>query len=317
MSRATPRQGAPLSGIPEIDEHLARVLPRLHEAGWYPEEMEPIAYGLKLTFPWHQRPLTVTLYYSKKKGLSVVPGQGRDAQVAGDIAALMRTSTATEASDEEQALGRWIGTDEAGKGDYFGPLVASAVLLDRDGAEWVTGLGVTDSKRLSNDKVRSFAGRLRGRLGDRCAVVAVGPRRYNEMYEQFRGGRGLNGLLAWCHGRAVRDVLEHHEPPDAVVVDRFASEGLIKRALPSGLRLIARPRAEDNPAVAAASVLARARYLRALEQLSEQLGVTLSSGAGDPVLRAGRELLKRHGSDVLAQAGKRHVRTTETIRRGR
>jgi len=314
MSRDKPRVGAPVSGIPEIDEHLAAVLPALHEAGWYPEEMVPIDYGLKLLFPWHRKPIAVTIYFSKKKGLSVVAGQGPDREVAQDIAALMRPATASGAGDEERGLARWIGTDEAGKGDYFGPLVAAAVLLDRDGAEAVQRMGATDSKRLSDEAVRSLAGRLRGQLGDRCAVVAVGPRRYNELYEQFRGGRGLNGLLAWCHGRAVQDLVERHDPPDAVVVDKFASDGVIRRALPRGLRLIARTKAEDNPAVAAASILARARYLAALQKLSDELGVRLTPGAGDPVIRAGRELVRRRGADALREAGKLHFRTTDTIR---
>ncbi len=315
MKRATPREGAPVSGIPEIDEHLARVLPRLHQAGWYPEEMEPIDYGLKLSFPWHRKPITVTIYHSRKKGLSVVAGQGKDREVAEDIAALMRPEVASAAGDAERGLRRWIGTDEAGKGDYFGPLVVAAVLLDRETAAWVQEIGVTDSKRLGNEATRRLAGRLRGRLGDGCAVVSVGPRRYNELYEQFRGGRGLNGLLAWAHGRAVEDLLERHEAPDAVVVDRFASDGVIRRAMPGGVRILARPRAEDNPAVAAASVLARARYLSALQALSEQLGVTLGPGAGEPVLRAGAELVRQRGPEALREAGKLHFKTTETIRR--
>ena len=303
---------APVSGIPALDRHLVEALPRLQAAGLFPESMDPIPHGLKLVFTGERGAATVSLYHSAKKGLSVVAGAGKAGALANRAAALLRP--VSELPDAEQSLGRWVGTDEAGKGDYFGPLVTSGVLLDGDSAEEVVGLGAADSKRLGRKQLAELAGILRRVLGDCAATVAVGPRRYNELYEDMRRrGQKLNALLAWTHGRVVRDLIDRGHTFDAVVVDRFASQALIQRSMPAGTNLIARPRAEDNPAVAAASILARDTYMRQLRKLSNELGVELSPGAGPPVLRLGRQLVQRHGADVLRRAGKLHFRTTQTI----
>ncbi len=305
-------RAAPVSGFPAIDELLTSALPRLHAAGLYPEAMDPIAHGLKLVFPGGKKPATVSIYHSAKKGLSVVPGGGPGKAVAAQVAALLRPSPAIP--EEEARLVRWAGTDEAGKGDYFGPLVTCGVVVDAGLAEEIVGLGATDSKRLGAARIAGLARTLRRVLGERAATVVVGPQRYNELYEQMRSrGQKLNHLLAWCHGRVVKDLASRRAPFDAVVVDRFASQSLIQRALPGGIELIARPRAEDNPAVAAASILARDTYMRQLQRLSEEIGLDLTPGAGPPVIRTGRKVVDRHGSDALARIAKLHFRTTETI----
>ncbi len=303
---------APASGIPEIDELLVAALPRMHAAGLFPEAMDPIAHGLKLVFPAGKKPAVVSIYHSRKKGLSVVPGGGPGKAVADQVAALLRPEP--RLPENELALTRWAGTDEAGKGDYFGPLVTCGVVLDSDLADELTSMGVMDSKRLVGARIESLARTLRRVVGDRAATVVVGPERYNQLYDQMRArGQKLNHLLAWCHGRVVKDLSERRHPFDAVVVDRFASRSLIQRSIPRGIELIARPKAEDNPAVAAASILARDTYVRRLQRLSDELGVKLTPGAGPPVIRQGKAVVERHGRDVLARIGKLHFRTTETI----
>ncbi len=305
-------RAAPVSGIPEIDALLVEAMPRMHAAGLFPESMDPIAHGIKLVFPAGKKPAVVSIYHSRKKGLSVVCGAGPGKPVADQVASLLRSEPALP--EEERALSRWAGTDEAGKGDYFGPLVTCGVVLDRDLAEEITGMGAMDSKRLAGKQIDSLARTLRRVLGDRAATVVVGPPRYNELYDQMRArGQKLNHLLAWCHGRVVKDLTERRHPFDAVVVDRFAARSLIQRALPRGTELIARPKAEDNPAVAAASILARDTYVRRLQRLSEDVGVTLTPGAGPPVIRTGRKIVQTHGRDALARIAKVHFRTTQTI----
>jgi len=307
-----PRQAAPVSGIPEVDTHVAEVLPRLHANGLFPEEMDPIPYGLKLVFPEGKHNAVVNVYFSKKKGLSIVAGPGPAQKQAEAIIGLMRS--APQAPAAEAALARWIGTDEAGKGDYFGPLVVAGAHVDRASAEQLVALGATDSKRLNDDRIRKLDAEIRRLLRSGIATVIVGPRRYNELYADFsRRGSKLNGLLAWGHGRAVKDLLLRELPFDAVVVDRFASQAVIRRGMPDGVRILARSKAEDNPAVAAASIVARAAYVKRLEELSERFGVRLVPGAGPGALRAGRDIVERHGPDVLREVAKHHFRTTETI----
>jgi ribonuclease HIII len=69
-------------------------------------------------------------------------------------------------------------------------------------------------------------------------------------------------------------------------------------------------RAESDLAVAAASVLARAEYLRKLADLGEEFGMTLPKGAGTPVPLAGRDFVRRHGAEALGNVAKLHFKTT-------
>ena len=55
------------------------------------------------------------------------------------------------------SITRWIGTDEAGKGDYFGPLVVAGVMVDESIAKSFEELGIRDSKKLSDSSVRDLA----------------------------------------------------------------------------------------------------------------------------------------------------------------
>jgi len=207
-----------------------------------------------------------------------------------------------------------IGTDESGKGDYFGPLVVAAVLIRPEDVAVLRTLGVRDSKTMGDAEARRVAEEITSGYGDRVAVVAIPPARYNELRERF--GNNLNRLLAWAHARAIEDVLDRH-PCGHALSDKFGSERLIRDALLEkgrGLRLDQRVRAESHPAVAAASIVARARFLRDLERLGREVGEKLPKGAGSPVDAAARRIYRDGGLDALRGIAKLHFRTTEKAR---
>jgi ribonuclease HIII len=210
----------------------------------------------------------------------------------------------------EQGHPRWIGSDEAGKGDYFGPLVVAAVLMDRQSADELSGLGVKDSKRLSESSIA----RLSATIRTRCvhSVVAVGPLRYNELYERMHN---LNRLLAWGHSRAIENILREHDC-DYAVADQFGDERFIVNALMErGKRLDVRQRvrAEDDAGVAAASILARAEFVQRLRALSDRYGMSLPKGASAEVTRVAKEFVKRYGPKTLREVAKVHFRTTAAV----
>jgi ribonuclease HIII len=174
-----------------------------------------------------------------------------------------------------------IGTDEAGKGDYFGPLVCAACYLDADVTRTLRALGVRDSKRLSDRRIRALAGQIRAHLPGRYAVVTVRPPRYNSLYGELRReGKNLNSLVAWGHARAIQDLLGHGLRAEYAVIDKFADERYLHERLRTDtrrgdMRLEHRTKAESDVAVAAASILARDRFVCWLDQASQALGITL------------------------------------------
>lgn len=208
-----------------------------------------------------------------------------------------------------------IGTDESGKGDYFGPLVVAAVLLRPEDVPIVRELGARDSKEVGDGEAAEIARQIEDAWPDHCAVVAIGPERYNELHRQFGGN--LNRLLAWCHATAVEDVLRKI-PCGRVITDQFGDERLVRDQLVKKgieVKLEQRPRAESHPAVAAASIVARARFLRELRRLGDQCGRKLPKGAGSPVDAAAREVFRAGGVEALSKVAKVHFRTTEKARR--
>jgi ribonuclease HIII len=205
-----------------------------------------------------------------------------------------------------------IGTDESGKGDYFGPLVIAAFHLPEGKENVVLGLGVRDSKKISDNRCRDIAEALKA--GYAHAVIAVGPEKYNELHARMGN---LNRLLAWGHARAIENVLAA-VPCGKAVTDQFGDERLVREALLAKgrtIELVQRPRGEEDVAVAAASILARAEFLRRLKALGREWGMDLPKGAGPPVEAAAVRFVRTHGREALARAAKVHFKTTERVLR--
>ncbi len=222
-------------------------------------------------------------------------GEVADAELDG------RSSSAGAADFDEPV----IGSDEVGKGDYFGPLVVCAVRLEKGQSEEIHRAGVRDSKTLTDDQCLRLGAALRTRY--RVAVERLDPRDYNKVYVQGR----LNDLLADQHAKAIARLAE---PGVRVVVDRFANERLlVTRTKKLGIRLEQRVRAESEPAVAAASVVAREEFLVALKELSEEAAIELRKGAGTPVDQAARRYVALHGFDALANVAKMHFKNTQKL----
>jgi len=204
-----------------------------------------------------------------------------------------------------------IGSDESGKGDYFGPLVVAAFFLP-DGQEGVLRkLGVKDSKRTSDARCREIAETLK-RGYPFYSVVAIGPEKYNELWAKLRN---LNRLLAWGHARAIENILER-VPAGKAVTDQFGDERFVRSALLKKgreIELVQMPRAEEDAAVAAASILARAGFLTRLQSLSKDLGIDLPKGASDQVEAAAIKLVREKGPAILEKVAKVHFKTTVRV----
>jgi ribonuclease HIII len=209
-----------------------------------------------------------------------------------------------------------IGTDESGKGDFFGPLVCAGVYVDAGSAEVLQDMGVRDSKRLSDRRCRELAEGIQATCREQYSVVEISPARYNDLYEQFRReGKNLNTLLAWAHARVLENLLSRVICTRAIT-DQFADPRFVQAKLQERgkkIDLIQMPRAEVHIAVAAASVLARARFLGRLEALSTEFGMTLPKGASHTVVLAGQVLVKQFGSAALRQVAKLHFKTTTEV----
>jgi Ribonuclease HIII len=120
-----------------------------------------------------------------------------------------------------------IGTDESGKGDYFGPLVAAGVFVDENAAIKLKSIGVKDSKLLSDSNIHKISPKIQDICFNKFSVIEISPEKYNELYEQFQKERkNLNTLLAWGHAKAIEEILTWNKC-DKAISDQFADERYI------------------------------------------------------------------------------------------
>lgn len=237
--------------------------------------------------------------------------------VAKKQAAAQATSAASAAPSENEPH---IGTDEAGKGDFFGPLVTAGVFVDDRVAKLLRALNVRDSKTVGDRELRILAGNIREVVEEpKRAVIVLAPRRYNELYRQMRSeGKNLNSLLAWTHTRVIEDLIGHGLQPKFILSDQFGDKRYIESRLLvdtrlSGVPVVQMHRAEADVAVAAASILARDGFLRWLEQAGRALGLTIPKGASPRVIETGRLLVARLGADALKEYAKVSFKTMEKV----
>ncbi|RME94095.1 MAG: ribonuclease HIII [Verrucomicrobia bacterium] len=258
--------------------------------------------------------LTVALYRS---GKLVV--QGRDTREFVEFVleplVLKEARLGYEAVHDPGHRDPRIGVDESGKGDFFGPLCIAGVYVNDHVLEAFEEAGIRDSKRISSDRrVAELARLIRRTPGCLHTVVAIGNPAYNRLYAEMGS---VNRILAWGHARVIENLLKQRArmqpPPVRVISDQFAAN---KATVASALmrlgrqiELVQRHKAEADPAVAAASILARDEFVRRLATLGKQFGLELPKGASARVDAVAREFVQRHGPDALEQVAKLHFRT--------
>ncbi len=207
-----------------------------------------------------------------------------------------------------------FGIDESGKGDFFGPLVIAGVYVDRGIARIFQDAGVTDSKRIGSDKkIRDLAKIIKTTHGAVHSVVEIGPAKYNEMIAR---NKNLNRVLAWGHARVIENLLGLRSDCPRALSDQFANPKLIENALMEhGKKIVLeqRTKAESDFAVAAASILARERFIDWLAKTGKRFEKTIPRGASALVKQVARELVAAHSPELLREIAKTHFKTASEI----
>lgn len=201
-----------------------------------------------------------------------------------------------------------VGVDEAGKGDYFGPLCIGGLYVsgEADIAALIK-MGVKDSKQLSDKTILILAGKIKSKF--KHAIIRIFPNRYNELYSTFKN---LNDLLAWGHSKAIEQLV-HENSCKKVIIDQFASPSVVIQALKRKkieVELEQRHRGESDPVVAGASILARAAFVEGMEELEKKHDLLLPKGASAAVKLAAKKAVAKYGNIILQEIAKMHFKTT-------
>ncbi|WP_068468087.1 ribonuclease HIII [Candidatus Protochlamydia phocaeensis] len=269
--------------------------------------------GFTITTPAHTRfsarkkGITCTLYLS---GKLVVQGKERGPFIEFYLEPEILGSFQFSHPLAHLELISRIGIDESGKGDFFGPLCVAGVYVEAQQYAKLQALGVKDSKLLTDKSIRKIAANIK----THCLyhIVKINPPKYNQIYQDFKN---LNRLLAWGHATTIEQLVQRSGCQD-VIIDQFADERVVLQALKRkqmNIHLTQRHRAEEDLAVAAASILARNAFIEGLEQLSQDVGIELPKGSSKAVVLAAQKIIERWGPEKLLSLCKQHFKTLDAI----
>ena len=199
------------------------------------------------------------------------------------------------------------GLDESGKGDLFGPVVCACVIADGGMIRSWMELGIRDSKTITDGAIMKMAKSIASTKGVVIKTAFSGMEKYNELYHKF--GDNLNKLLAWLHGRALNDALELRKPKWGLL-DQFSKQPLVQKYVEDAdFDLQMRTKAEEDPVVAAASIIARATWLQQMKKLEDLAGCKIPKGSGAHAKEAAIKLYAKMGESRMKEFCKMHFKT--------
>lgn len=290
------------------DDQAAALSAYLNEHGFRPREV-PYA-----RFAGEAEKVNVVFYES---GKLVVQGKGTQefVEFVLEPQILQQAGLGYEAVLHPEVLLPRLGVDESGKGDFFGPLCVAGVYINEHVVHAWRDSGIKDSKNIGSDRrIGELAKLIRETSGCVHSVVPIGNEAYNRLYKSMRS---VNTLLAWGHARVIENLMavrhQMQPPPVRAISDQFAADKkTVAGALMSlgrSIELIQRHKAEEDLAVAAASILARDEFVSRLARLEKEYGLKLPKGASSAVDAAAKEFIERHGVAALPKVAKMHFRT--------
>ncbi|MEW4354586.1 ribonuclease HIII [Streptococcus pneumoniae] len=209
-----------------------------------------------------------------------------------------------------------IGTDEVGNGSYFGGLAVVASFVTPEQHPFLRKLGVGDSKTLTDIKIRQLAPLLKKEIQHQALLLH--PKKYNEVIES---GYNAVSVKVALHNQAIYLLLNQGVSPQKIVIDAFTSQKNYEKYLKNERNHFKNPISLEEKAegkylaVAVSSILARDLFLENLEQLSQELGYTLPSGAGSKSDQVAKQILAAYGMAGLAQSAKLHFKNTEKAKK--
>lgn len=208
-----------------------------------------------------------------------------------------------------------IGSDEAGTGDYFGPMTVASVFVKKDQIAKLKEIGVQDSKNLSDPTIRRLSKEILG-LNIPYSLLVLRNPKYNALKAR---GWSQGKMKALTHHHAIDNVINDVEEGSfaGIVIDQFCEPSLYNKYIASEKQTSASntyfiTKAESHSiAVAAASIIARTSFLKEMDNLSEELGMTLPKGAAQHVDKAIAKIIKEHGHQALNSCAKTHFVNTK------
>ncbi len=296
----------------EAEKQITRYSDELIGHGYKVSEISEALYNYELGVSDDITKLKLLVYFGKK-GVKIILQGNKDSVLYNNVDSLifgesLFDNKITELDEPES----YIGTDESGKGDYFGPLVIAGVFVDKISNVKLKKLGVRDSKLISDNSISDLAIEIKKIVGNNFNIITINPQKYNELYSKIKN---VNKLLGWAHAKVLENIAEVTDAKEAIS-DKFGDESLIVNSLQekgTNLKLHQFTKAEKYTAVAAASILARNEFSNWFKLQNKKIKMTLPKGASSKVEEIAHRVIRLYGKEKLNELVKLHFKTTGKI----
>ncbi len=258
-------------------------------------------YHFEFSVKEEKETVKVLVYFGKKGVKKVIQGNPSES---------LRYLLVDEIKPAVNEPDEYIGSDETGKGDIFGPLVTCAFYVDDKLQKKLKSIGVRDSKELNDLQINKIAGELKKIAKDNYEIISINPKRYNELYARFKN---INEILNWSHSKAIENLLAR-KPVEKIITDKFRKKDL-KFSMQfdyNSYEIIQETKAEKYTAVAAASILARSKQLEWFSQQKKN-GLELKRGASNEVKEIIHNLIKINSKEYLKDFAKMHFKPISNL----
>ena len=280
-------------------------------------EEKKIAYGIQFRINSN----IIRIYSSKKKGITLDTSQSKNEQLnitLNNIYEQFKGNNISSPNFNAENIKTpypilappLTGSDEVGKGDFYAPIIVGSIYLNENQYNILKELGVKDSKDLSDIQITKLAKEIK-QVTSNYSILRIKQNKYNELYSKIGN---INAILAWAHVTNIKNVYKKH-PFEKLLVDKFGREEQIKAGLKElNLKeIIFKPKAEQNIAVAAASILARDALIKSTENMNKHYNFEFPLGANMIVIEKGKEFINKYGKEELKNVCKMHFKTSMEI----
>jgi len=269
-------------------------------------------YSYQVSVSENQQKISLQVFFGKKGNKIVLQGN-KDLKLYHNVSDIIFGEKLIDVQKPESEPDySYIGTDESGKGDYFGPLVIAGVYATSESANYLRALDVRDSKDLSDTQIKQMALEIKAKKEIIYDLILVSPEKYNQLYEKIGN---LNRLMGWAHAKVIENLLNKCDAKE-VISDKFGNEKLIIDALQQKgreINLTQITKAEKFIAVAAASILAREAVVDWFYYQSKKFKVEIPKGSSAEVERIAKKIFEDYGSETLTKLVKLHFKTSKKI----
>ncbi len=207
-----------------------------------------------------------------------------------------------------------IGSDEVGTGDYFGPIVVTASYVNKENIEFLTSLGVRDSKKISDEAILKIVPKIIKKIPYKSIILS------NQDYNKHYGkDMNMNKIKAILHNKALLDLIKENDfQYDYIVIDQFEPEKSFYKHLENSKEIIKDvtfiTKAEDKClSVAVSSLISRYIFIKQIDKLGEKYGIFLPKGATSYVDDIAIKLVQKYGMDILKDIAKLNFSNTDRI----